>query len=89
MLAGWIGEKIWHESKKARKNGDGSLDLTFRVAGLDEIMRWVLSFGSEAMVLEPKRLIENVQKDLLTTLESYKGRLPYPGIKDREIQALL
>ena len=39
---GWarrVGERIWHESQKAKKNGDGSLELTFRVAGLDEIKR--------------------------------------------------
>jgi hypothetical protein len=37
--AGWVGEKIWQESQKAKKNGDGSLELTFRVGGLDEIKR--------------------------------------------------
>jgi hypothetical protein len=33
--ARWFGEKIWHESQKAKKNGDGSLELTFRVSGLE------------------------------------------------------
>jgi len=69
--ARWVGEKIWHESQKAKKNGDGSLDLTFRVAGLDEIKRWVLSFGPEAQVLEPKKLKEMLLKDLRKCVHLY------------------
>ena len=69
--ARWVGEKIWHESHKAKKNGDGSLELTFRVAGLDEIKRWVLSFGPEALVIEPEKLKEMVRKDLSRNLAQY------------------
>jgi WYL domain len=45
--ARWVGEKVWHESQKARKLPDGGLELTFRVAGLEEIKRWVLGLGPE------------------------------------------
>jgi predicted DNA-binding transcriptional regulator YafY len=66
--ARWVGEKIWHESQKVRKNGDGSLELTFQVAGLDEIKGWVLSFGLEAVIWEPAKLRETVQDDLTRNL---------------------
>jgi len=66
--ARWVGEKIWHESQRAKKNGDGSLELTFKVAGLDEIKQWVLSFSPEAVVLEPLKLREMVRKDLSSNL---------------------
>jgi predicted DNA-binding transcriptional regulator YafY len=69
--ARWVGEKIWHESQKAKKTGDGSLELTFRVAGLDEIKRWILSFGPEAVVVEPEALKEMVRKDLSRNLAQY------------------
>jgi len=69
--AKWVGEKIWHESQKAKKNGDGSLELTFKVAGLDEIKRWVLSFGPEAAVVEPEKLRESVRRDLSKNLAQY------------------
>jgi predicted DNA-binding transcriptional regulator YafY len=69
--ARWVGEKIWHESQRAKKNGDGSLELTFRVADLDEIKRWVLSFGPEAVVLEPAKLKEMIRKDLSRNLVQY------------------
>ena len=69
--ARWVGEKIWHESQKLTKLSDGGLEMNFRVAGLDEIKRWVLSFGSEALVIEPERLKEMVRKDLSRNLAQY------------------
>jgi predicted DNA-binding transcriptional regulator YafY len=69
--ARWVGEKIWHESQRAKKNGDGSLELSFRVAGLEEIKSWVLSFGPDVLVLEPERLKEMVRKDLSKNLAQY------------------
>ena len=69
--ARWVGEKIWHKSQKITKVPDGSLEITFRVAGLDEIKRWILSFGPETLVLEPERLKELVRGDLMETLGQY------------------
>jgi predicted DNA-binding transcriptional regulator YafY len=70
--ARWVGEKIWHESQKLVKLSDGSLEMTFRVAGLDEIKRWILSFGPEAEVIEPRSFRETVQNELLATLHYYQ-----------------
>jgi predicted DNA-binding transcriptional regulator YafY len=69
--ARWVGEKIWHESQKTNKLPNGGLEIAFRVAGLDEIKRWVLSFGPECQVLEPERLREMVRKDLSRNLSQY------------------
>jgi predicted DNA-binding transcriptional regulator YafY len=69
--ARWVGEKIWHESQKITKLPEGGLEMTFRVAGLDEIKRWVLSFGPEAAVVEPEKLRELVRRDLSKNLPQY------------------
>jgi predicted DNA-binding transcriptional regulator YafY len=69
--ARWVAEKIWHESQKITKLSDGGLEITFRVAGLDEIKRWILSFGPEAVVLEPEKLKKQVRKDLSRNLAQY------------------
>jgi predicted DNA-binding transcriptional regulator YafY len=88
--ARWVGEKIWHESQKAKKNGDGSLELTFRIAGLDEIKRWVLSFGPEAVVLEPEKLKEMVRKDLDKTQAQYQpGRTTLEFINESRIHGIV
>jgi predicted DNA-binding transcriptional regulator YafY len=69
--ARWVGEKIWHESQKVTRLPNGSLEITFRVAGLDEIKRWILSLGPECQVLEPENLKEMVRKDLSRNLAQY------------------
>jgi len=74
--ARWVREKIWHESQKITQLPDGGLEVTFRVAGLDEIKRWVLSFGPEAIVMEPPKLREFVCQDLLRNLGHYKISRP-------------
>ncbi len=69
--ARWVGEKIWHESQKITKLPDGSLEIAFRVAGLDEIKRWILSFRPEAVVMEPEKLRKLVRRDLSKNLAQY------------------
>jgi len=85
--ARWVGEKIWHESQKITKRPDGGLEITFQVAGLDEIKRWVLSFGSEAIILEPEKLKEIIRKDLSRNLAQYStGPIAVKSMK--EIRAI-
>jgi predicted DNA-binding transcriptional regulator YafY len=84
--ARWVGEKIWHESQKTSKLPDGSLEITFRVPGLDEIKGWVLSFGPECQVLEPSKLKQMVRVDLQKSLGQYAAhRVSY---EMRETQAI-
>ena len=81
--AKWVGEKIWHESQKITKLPNGCLEITFRVAGLDEIKCWVLSFGPEAVVLEPEKLRDIVRKDLHRTLAQYPtSRIAFRLVKE-------
>jgi hypothetical protein len=40
-------------SQKNKKLKDGSLELTFEVAGTTEIKSWIMGFGSLAKILEP------------------------------------
>ena len=70
--ARYIGEKIWHESQMIQKHLDGAIEIIFRVAGLDEIKRWVLGLGPEAFVVAPEELKEMVQSDLQRSLEQYQ-----------------
>lgn len=83
--ARWVGEKVWHESQKARKLPNGGLEMTFRVAGLEEIKRWVLSLGPEAEALEPDRLIERVREDLTRALRQYDQAVPTAGLSIQDI----
>jgi len=75
--ASWVGERRWDESQKMTKLPDGGLEMTFRLAGLDEIKRWILSFGHEAVVMEPEKLRETVRKELSSNLAQY-SKPPVP-----------
>ena len=74
--ARYIGEKIWHESQQTKKLSDESLEMTFQVAGLDEIKQWIMSLGPEAYVIKPEKLKNMVKADLKKALVQYEGTRP-------------
>ena len=61
--AGYIKEKIWHETQEIVSQKDGSIIFEAEVAGTDEIKFWVMSWGSKAEVLEPPSLREEIRKE--------------------------
>ena len=73
FLERYVSERIWHENQKIRKLDDGSLELTFNVAGLDEIKQCILSLGPEAYVMEPEKLRKMIQSDLRKMIFQYEG----------------
>ena len=75
----YVGERIWHESQRIQKQVDGSIEITFHVAGLDEIRQWILSFGPEACAVEPPELVAAVAKSHQQALEQYNG-LEFPSV---------
>ncbi|MCG6878845.1 MAG: WYL domain-containing protein, partial [Deltaproteobacteria bacterium] len=60
-VAGYIKEKIWHESQRIHILDDGSIIFEARVAGTDEIRFWIMTWGSRAEVLEPESLREEIR----------------------------
>jgi predicted DNA-binding transcriptional regulator YafY len=57
-----IREKKWHESQQLRELKGGGAELKLKLSSLQEIERWVLSWGGDAKVLKPKELVEAVRK---------------------------
>jgi predicted DNA-binding transcriptional regulator YafY len=56
-----ISETLWHPTQQSEEHEDGSVTLTFRVSGLDEICWWVLSMGPHVRVVKPQSLRERVR----------------------------
>lgn len=54
--ARWIRERRYHRSQQNESLPDGRLLVTLHVSGMQEVARWVLSYGAEAEVLEPPAL---------------------------------
>lgn len=49
----YVQESTWHPSQKLTRQKDGSLLAEFRLSSVTEIKSWILSFGSNAEVIEP------------------------------------
>lgn len=68
-----VGERTWHDSQKFREAKDGSATLELELASLEEIQRWVLSWGSHVRVLAPDELRERVRKEAEAIAATYRG----------------
>lgn len=68
----FVKERQWHPTQTLKLQKDGSVILTMRCGGFDELTAWVLSFGPEAKVLSPQALIDNVSSQLTAAAESYR-----------------
>ena len=55
-----VTETTWHPTQKVRRHKDGTVTLTFRVDGLDEIQWWVLGWSGRVRVIRPAELREMV-----------------------------
>lgn len=73
-IASIVEETVWHPSQKIKHLPDGSLELSLHVGGLEEVLWWVLSYGSGARVLEPPELVSAVKNELLGMTSQYLDR---------------
>lgn len=53
-------ENRWHSSQVEKHLADGTLELSFEVAGVVEITPWILTWGDTVEVLEPPELRHRV-----------------------------
>jgi len=69
--AGYVKEKVWHESQIISDQKDGSVIFEAEVAGTDEIKIWIMGWGAKAKVIEPKSLKEDIQSEIKLLAKSY------------------
>ncbi|MDB6068530.1 MAG: Helix-turn-helix, type 11 domain protein [Pedosphaera sp.] len=70
IVADYIREKRWHDSQKLVEKNDGGVELHLKLSSLEEIERWVLSWGGNAVVLKPRELAEMVKRSAKRILKS-------------------
>ncbi len=56
LVANNVSEVLWHATQRVSWNSDGSLIFRATVEGIREISWWILGYGEQAEVLEPKSL---------------------------------
>ena len=72
-VAGYIRERIWHQSQHLSDQADGSLIFRATVAGIEEISHWVLRWGAGAQVLAPDDLRHTVSRHAMAMAAHYQG----------------
>jgi proteasome accessory factor B len=71
-LAGQIvSERQWHASQKVKRLPDGGAEIQMELGSLEEVERWILSWGKRARVLEPPELVERVRTTLRLLAAAY------------------
>ena len=67
----YVRERVWHPTQQLTELRNGDLRLSFRAGGEIEITRWVMSWGSAAIILQPKALRRHVAEELRTASRLY------------------
>ena len=68
-----VREREWHESQEIRTLADGRLELKLRLGALPEIERWILTWGNEAEVIQPKELRERLRATAAALVKRYQN----------------
>ena len=55
-----VSERQWHPSQKIKRLADGEIELSMTLGGLEEVERWILSWGAHATVIDPSQLKQSV-----------------------------
>jgi len=78
-FTGWaarlVSERRWHPSQQIVWKGKRADELlmTLELSSFEEIRRWILSWGTQVEVLEPKELRGEIRAALTSTLKLYGG----------------
>ena len=70
-VAHLMKERQWHPTQRTKKLKNGAVEVMFHAGGLDEIAWWVLSWGKEAKVLSPPKLVKIMTYQLSKSLKRY------------------
>ena len=67
-----VSERTWHDSQRIRTHSDGSITLQLELGGLEEIERWILSWGAHVRVLEPAVLRNTIRDGAIAIGKLYQ-----------------
>jgi predicted DNA-binding transcriptional regulator YafY len=72
FAAARIEERQWHPSQKIKPMRNGSIELSLTLGNLEEIERWILSWGAHAQVLAPTELKERIANTASKLADAYR-----------------
>lgn len=69
--AKYIRERKFFHNQTITENPDGSLVLGIETSGWEDLKRWILSLGAEAVVLSPQNLRNELIKEFRQSIDRY------------------
>jgi predicted DNA-binding transcriptional regulator YafY len=67
-----VQERQWHPSQKIKALPAGGIELSLTLGNLEEIERWILSWGTHAQVLAPVDLKQQIAKTASALAAKYR-----------------
>jgi predicted DNA-binding transcriptional regulator YafY len=71
-VADYIRNSRWALKQDISDQPDGSIILSIGSSGVVDIRKWVLSFGSQAKVVEPRILIDEIEAEIERMRSNYR-----------------
>lgn len=72
--ARYIEERRWSGDQRIIRRNDGSIELEMCASGWFDVKRWILSFGSEAELLEPERFRKEMAEAARSVMALYASK---------------
>ncbi len=69
-----VAEVTWHKTQRVEWNDDDTMDFHVTVDGLKEISWWILGYGEQAEVIEPKELRDMIVAHAQGMLDRYQPK---------------
>jgi predicted DNA-binding transcriptional regulator YafY len=66
-----IGDKQFHPSQQLTRERDGSITAEFELTATQELKSWLLSWGANAVVLEPQALADEMRAEAESLVRLY------------------
>jgi proteasome accessory factor B len=70
-VAQLVRERTWHSSQELKELPGGAIELGMRLDSLEEVERWILSWGGHVRVIAPPQLKKRVRDSLKDMSDSY------------------
>jgi predicted DNA-binding transcriptional regulator YafY len=74
-VARYVAERQWHPSQTVSLLLTGELEMALKVPLSPELRRWILGYGKDVEVLEPRSLREDIRREWLAALRGREGRV--------------
>jgi predicted DNA-binding transcriptional regulator YafY len=73
-MAGYIQERVWHESQQIESGANGSVVLRMNVAPGFELKSWIKGFLPHVKVVKPASLRAEIAAELDAARKDFAGK---------------